>query len=364
MKVGIVGCGNISDIYIKNIKQFDILGVAACADLDMERARKKAETFELPRACTVDELLADPDVEIVVNLTPPKAHFGVSLKALEAGKHLYSEKPLALNRDEGRKLLDAAAAKNLRVGCAPDTFMGAGIQTGRKILDSGELGRPVAAVAFMQCRGHESWHPDPGFFYEEGGGPVFDMGPYYITALLNLIGPVRRVTGVTQTTFEERTITSEGRRGEKIPVKTPTHVGALLEFEAGAMCTLTMSFDVHSHQLPPIEIYCTDGSLSMPDPNNFGGTVRSRGASGKSWRAAKPTHGYELNGRGVGLADMARAIKSGRPHRASGELAFHALDVMQSIYDSAREGRGLDVASRCERPERMPQGLAVGQLDD
>ena len=364
MRIGLVGCGNISDVYIKNIKRFDMLAVAACADLDAERARSKAEVYDLPKSCSVEELLADPEIELVLNLTPPQAHFDVSLRALEAGKHVYSEKPLALNRDEGRRLLDAARSRNVRLGCAPDTFMGAALQTARRVLDAGELGRPVAAAAFMLCRGHESWHPSPDFFYQAGGGPVFDMGPYYLTALVSLLGPVSRVTAMAQTSFPERVITTEARKGEKIAVQTPTHVAALLQFACETTCTFTMSFDVWDHQLPPIEVYGVDGTLSLPDPNNFGGAVRMRPATGKTWRRLNATHGYEDNSRGVGLADMARAIQSGRPHRASGEMAFHVLDVTQALYESAEQGRHVNVASRCEKPDRMPQGLSFGQVED
>jgi predicted dehydrogenase len=364
MRIGIVGCGNISDIYIKNCKRFDVLSLAACADIDAERAKSKAEVYDLPRSCSVDEMLADPEIELILNLTPPQAHAEISLRAIEAGKHVYSEKPLALNRDEGRRLVEAAAARNVRLGCAPDTFMGGALQTARRIIDAGELGRPVSAVAFMLCHGHESWHPNPDFFYQPGGGPVFDMGPYYLSALIGLIGPVRRVAAMSQTTFPERVVTAEARRGEKIAVQTPTHMAAVLEFENDATCSLIMSFDVWSHQLPPIEIYGADGSLSLPDPNNFGGSVRMRLGSGKSWRKLNSTHGYEENSRGVGVADMVSAIQSGRTHRASAELAFHVLDVMQSIYDAAREGRHVDISSRCERPDRMPQGLNFGRVED
>jgi predicted dehydrogenase len=364
MNIGVVGCGNISDVYLQNAGRFDALKVTACADLDAAKATAKAEAQGVPRACSADELLADPAIELVLNLTPPQAHFEISRKALEAGKHLYSEKPLALRRDDGRQLLDLARAKNRRIGCAPDTFLGAGLQTGRKLMDAGEIGRPVAAAAFMLCRGHERWHPDPEFFYQPGGGPLFDMGPYYLTALVSLLGPVARVTARTQTTFPERTITSEPKNGQRIPVNVPTHVAGILEFEAEAMCTLTMSFDVWHHQLPFIEIYGVDGTLSLPDPNGFGGAVRMQTHRGKAWRKMNSTHGYEENSRGVGLADMVRAIESDRPHRASAELAFHVLDVMESLHDSAREGRPVDVASRCEKPARMPQGLVFGQIGD
>ncbi len=364
MNIGIAGCGNVSDIYLQNCKRFDVLKVMACSDLDPARAQAKVEAHGVPRACTTEELLADPSIEIVVNLTPPQGHFEIGLKALEAGKHLYSEKPLALRREDGKKLLETAQARKVRLGCAPDTFLGAGLQTCRKIIDAGEIGTPVAAVAFMLCHGHESWHPDPEFFYQPGGGPVFDMGPYYLTALVSLMGPVSRVTGCAKTTFPERVVATGPKQGQRFSVNVPTHIAGLLEFENGALCTLTMSFDVWHDHLPRIEIYCTDGTLNVPDPNNFGGAVQMRTGRGKAWRKVNPTHGYEENSRGLGLADLVRAIQNDRPHRASAELAFHVLDVMESLHDSARDGRPVAVASRCEKPERMPQNLSFGQIGD
>ena len=364
MNIGIVGCGNVSDVYLQNLKRFDAVSVRACADVDAERARAKAEHHAIARACAMDELVTDPEIQLVVNLTPPKTHFDIALKALEAGKHVYNEKPLALTRDEGRRLMDLAASKGLRVGGAPDTFMGSSLQTCRKVIDSGVIGVPVAASAFMLCHGHESWHPNPGFFYEAGGGPLFDLGPYYLTALVSLIGPIRRVAGSASSAFPERTVGTGEKQGQKIAVQTPTHIGALLEFAEGQAGTLTMSFDVWHHQLPCIEVYCTDGTLSVPDPNMFDGEVRVRASNGKTWRKIGSTHGYAENSRGLGVADMARAIDTGRPHRASGEMTFHVLDVMQSILEAAREGRHVDVASRCARPARMPQEMEFGQIDD
>jgi predicted dehydrogenase len=364
MNIGVVGCGNISDIYLQNCKRFDLLKVMACSDLDPARAQAKFEAHGVPRVCSTEEMLADPDIDTILDLTPPQQHFELGMKALEAGKHLYSEKPLALRREDGRKLLETAQARDLRIGCAPDTFLGAGLQTCRKIIDAGEIGTPVAAVAFMLCRGHELWHPDPEFFYQPGGGPVFDMGPYYITALVSLLGPVGRVTAGAKTTFPERVVATGPKQGQKFAANVPTHFAGLLEFLGGAMCTLTMSYDVWHHQLPPIEIYCTDGSLGVPDPNTFDGPVRMRTGRGKAWRKVNPTHGYEENSRGLGLADMARAIQSDRPHRAAAELAYHTLDVMEALHDSAREGRPVEVASRCEKPERMPQNLTFGQIGD
>jgi len=282
VKVGIVGCGAISAAYLEKSKRFRDIEVVACADLDMERARERAEEFEVEKACTVDELLADQQIEIVINLTIPKAHASVGLQALEVGKSIYVEKPLAVQRAEARQMLELAAAKGLRVGGAPDTFLGGAHQTCRKLIDDGWIGEPIAANAFMMGHGHESWHPDPEFYYELGGGPMFDMGPYYLTALVNMMGPVERVSGCTRITFPQRTITSEKKYGKVIDVETPTHVTGIMEFKNGAVGHITTSFDVWGARLPNIEIYGTEGSLSVPDPNGFGGTVLyKRGREGE-----------------------------------------------------------------------------------
>jgi predicted dehydrogenase len=249
VKVGIIGCGNISGIYLKNCTQtFEILEVAACADLIHERAQAQAREYGVPKACSVEELLQDPKIEIVLNLTTPKAHYEVSKAALEAGKHVYVEKPLAVAREDGQAILELAKSKNLLVGCAPDTFLGAGLQTCRKLIDDGWIGEPVAATAFMTCHGHESWHPDPEFYYEIGGGPMLDMGPYYLTALISLLGPVDRVTGSSRITFPERTITSQPKYGKQIKVETPTHIAGVIDFASGAVGTIITSFDVWSAQ--------------------------------------------------------------------------------------------------------------------
>ena len=364
VKIGVVGCGTISGIYLQNAKLFDVLEVVACADLIPERAKARAEEFGVPRACSVGELLEDPEIEIVVNLTIPKAHAEVALAALEAGKSVYNEKPLATSREEGRRVLKLAASRALRVGCAPDTFLGGGLQTCRKCIDDGLIGEPVAAVAFMMSHGHESWHPDPDFYYQPGGGPMFDMGPYYLTALVSLIGPVRRVTGSARITFPERTITSQPKYGTKITVDVPTHVAGVLDFANGAVGTIVTSFDVWPTELPRIEIFGTEASLSVPDPNTFGGPVRLRRPRAREWIELELTHGYTRNSRGLGVADMARALRSARPHRASGELAYHVLDVMHAFHDASREGRHVEIASACGRPAPLPTGLAEGKLDE
>ncbi|WP_206922681.1 Gfo/Idh/MocA family protein [Alicyclobacillus suci] len=355
-KVGIIGCGNISEIYFKNCLAFG-LDVVACADLDVSRAKSRAEQFDIPKACSVEELLADEGVEFVINLTVPSAHANVSMSALQAGKHVHSEKPLALNLEEGLALLAFAKDKNLRVGAAPDTFLGSAIQTSRKLIDDGWIGQPVAATAFMVGHGVESWHPNPDFFYQPGGGPMFDMGPYYLTALVNLLGPVRRLTGLTQVTFPERTITTASRFGEKIPVNVPTHVTGLLEFEQGAIGTIITSFDVWHAELPRIEIYGTEGTLSVPDPNYFTGSVRVRRKGATAWSEVAHLFGFEENSRGLAVADMVDAVRNGRPHRASGELALHIVELMEGIHVSAQSGRHYDVQSRCERPAPFSVGF-------
>jgi predicted dehydrogenase len=362
VKVGIIGCGNISSIYLKNAARLEAIEVVACADLIAERAQGRADEFGVPCALSVVELLADPEIEIVINLTTPNAHAEVGLAALRAGKSVYNEKPLAISRTEGAEMLRLAEENGLRVGGAPDTFLGAGIQTCRKLIDDGWIGEPVAATAFMMGHGHESWHPDPEFYYKLGGGPMFDMGPYYVTALVNLVGPIRNVTGMTRITFPERTITSKPKYGEIIHVDVPTHVAGLLEFANGAIGTIVTSFDVWGGQLPRIEIYGEQGTLSVPDPNTFGGPVRLRQAGSREWAEIPLSHGYAENSRGLGVADMAAALRSGRAHRANGKVTYHVLDVMHAIHDASRERHHVTLESTCERPEPMPLGLRDGQV--
>jgi len=363
VKVGIVGCGNICSIYFKNSKILDDIEIAACADLMPERAQAKADEFSVPKACTVEELLADPEIQIVLNLTIPKAHFDVAMQAVNAGKSVYNEKPLTITREDGQQLLATAKANGVRVGCAPDTFLGGGIQTCRKLIDDGWIGEPIAATAFMVGHGHESWHPDPEFYYKVGGGPMFDMGPYYLTALTTLIGPTRRVTGSTRATFPERRITSQPKFGQTITVDVPTHIVGVMDFANGAIGTIITSFDVWSHHLPCIEIYGTHGTLSVPDPNSFGGPVRVRRAGAADWSDVPLTHGYADNSRGLGVADMAVAIRTGRPHRANGDLAYHVLDIMHAFHDASDQGKHIELTSTCERPAPMPLNVVPGRVD-
>jgi predicted dehydrogenase len=363
-EIGVVGCGNICGIYLEAGRVFDILEIVACADLLPERASAKAAEYHIPKACSVEELLADPEIEIVVNLTIPRAHAEVALAALQAGKSVHNEKPLAVSREDGLQLLKLGRERGLRVGCAPDTFLGGGLQTCRKLIDDGWIGEPVAATAFMLCHGHESWHPDPDFYYQPGGGPMFDMGPYYLTALVHLMGPVRRVTGSAQITFPERLITSQPKHGTKIKVNVPTHVAGIMDFANGAVGTIVTSFDVWAAQVPRIEIYGTEGSLSVPDPNGFGGPVLVRRAGASDWSEVPLTHGYAKNSRGIGVADMAYALRSGRPQRANGDMAYHVLDIMHAFHDASREGRHVELSSTCTRPAPLPLGLREGTLDE
>lgn len=361
-RVGIIGCGNIFPAYYRGSSAFEIIEVAACADIDSERARARASEFNI-RALSVDELVNSPEIDIVVNLTVPAAHAEVSLKAIEAGKHVYEEKPFAITREDGKRILAAAQARGVRVGCAPDTFLGGGLQTCRKLIDDGWIGTPVAATAFMLGHGPESWHPNPDFFYKVGGGPMFDMGPYYLTALVHLLGPVRRVTGSARISFPERVATSQALYGRRISVETPTHVAGVMDFAAGAVGTIITSFDVWSHNLPRIEIYGSDGTLSVPDPNTHSGPVMLRRSNADHWLEVPLSHSANV-GRGIGVADMAHALRSGRPHRASGELAYHVLDLMHAFHDASQSGQHVMVESACDRPAPLPLGLFAGRLDD
>ncbi len=361
-KVGIIGCGNISTIYLKSPQVFPILEVTTCADLDHSRAEAKAAEFGI-RAASVDELLADPEIEIVVNLTIPAAHAEVAQAAIAHGKSVYNEKPLALTAADGSALLDAARTRQRRVGCAPDTFLGGGLQTCRKLIDDGWIGEPVAATAFMMSHGHESWHPSPEFYYQHGGGPMFDMGPYYLTALVAMLGPVRRVTGATRITFPERTITSQPKYGAKVQVEVPTHVVGVLDFASGAIANIITTFDVWAAELPRIEIYGTHGSLSVPDPNTFGGPVRLRRAGSSEWQEVPIPFHYTTNSRGLGVADLAHALRSGRAHRANGDLAFHVLEIMEAIHVASAQDHHIALTSSCERPAALPLGQMPGVLD-
>ncbi|MGD0464313.1 MAG: Gfo/Idh/MocA family oxidoreductase [Tepidisphaeraceae bacterium] len=366
IRVGVIGCGAISGRYLQTSRRFPILEIAACADLNRQAAEKRAAEFAVPRVLEVEELLRDPSIDIVLNLTVPKAHASVSLAALEAGKHVYVEKPLAVTREDGQAILIAAKKRDLLVGCAPDTFMGFGLQTARKAIDDGLIGRPVAFTASMMCSGHEHWHPNPEFYYEVGGGPMLDMGPYYLTALLNFLGPVKRIMALASVAIGQRTILSEPKKGKKIRVETPDHITGSIEFEQGAVGTIVTSFATRFAQYDgkmPITIFGTDGTLLAPDPNGFGGSVKLRKNDDADFVELPPVfpHQYE---RSVGLADMASAIQKGRPVRASGEQAFAVLDLMLGFLDSSRDGKAYHPITPYARPAPLPLRAEFGVLDE
>ncbi|MFP4385483.1 MAG: Gfo/Idh/MocA family protein [Spirochaetia bacterium] len=359
-KVGIIGCGIISDIYLKNLTSvFSNTEVHAVADLVRDKAEEKAEKYGIPKVLSTEKLLKDKDIDIVLNLTIPKVHGDIALAALKAGKHVYNEKPLTIKRSNARKILETAKKKKLRVGCAPDTFLGAGLQTCRDVIEQGVIGEVIGATAFMTCRGHESWHADPEFYYKAGGGPLFDMGPYYITALISLAGPVKRVSGTARVTFPTRTITSEPKNGTIIDVDVPTHLSGSLDFKNGAIGTIIMSFDVWGANLPRIEVFGSKGSLSVPDPNSFSGAVKLLKEGKKEWEEIPVERNYAENSRGLGVADMARAIEKDEPHRANGNLAYHVLDIMHSFHDSSELGRHIRLKSSCSKPALLEKDTAL-----
>ena len=360
VRIGLVGCGMISAAYLRAAKTFGVLEFVACADLNPEAAQRTQAAFGVP-AISVEELLARDDIEAVLNLTVPAAHGEVNLAAIAAGKHVYCEKPFGLDVAEGERVLAAAEAAGVRTGCAPDTFLGGGHQTVRQLIDQGAVGKPVAGTAFMMGRGHEFWHPNPAFFYQPGGGPLFDMGPYYLTALVHALGPVRRVAAITGRGRHRRVIRSQPRAGEAIDVRVDTHAAGTLEFASGALVTVVMSFDVQLHSNRHIEIHGTEASLSVPDPNGFGGKVRV--SNGRDWEERALTHGYTENMRSIGLADMCVGIRTKRPHRCDGRLAQHVLEVMAAFGASSAEKRHIDIQSSPERPAPLPTGLAHGSLD-
>jgi predicted dehydrogenase len=365
--VGIIGCGNISDAYLKGAARTQLIRVKSCADLLPQTAQAKARAYGL-EAVAVDALLADPEIEIVINLTVPLAHGPVSHEIIAAGKHVYSEKPLAARFGEGHALMLAAAAGGLRVGCAPDTFLGAAHQACRRAIDGGRIGRPVAGAAAVLSHGMEHWHPNPEFFFKPGGGPIHDIGPYYVTQLVNLLGPVARVTAQASAGSRTRTVTSEPHRGRVIEVEVPTTVNGVLAFDCGATVALSASWDVWQHKRLPLEIYGSDGSMLVPDPNYFGGAplIAQRdsdwqpldiaahpfGIPNRRLRSGAPVADYRI----IGLLDMAAALRRGRAHRANGALALHVLEVLDAFERSSAEGRHVTIETPCERPEPLPLG--------
>jgi predicted dehydrogenase len=374
VKTAVIGCGNISSIYLENAAKWDILDLRACANRTLPRAQSQAEKYHVPQAVSIADVLADPEIELIINLTTPDVHAEIGLAALRAGKSVYNEKPLAISREDGRLLLAEAEARGLRVGCAPDTFLGGGLQTCRQLIDAGEIGTPVAATGLMFIQGAEAWHPDPGFLYQVGAGPLFDIGPYYLTALISMLGPIRRVTGSARITYPERTIGSGPKQGQTIPVETPTHIASVLDFASGPVATLVTSFDVAVSAGAALNLYDvggalleiqgTTGTLSMPDPNMFGGPVRVRRLGEADWREIPVTHAHTGNDRCLGVADLAYALRTGRPHRANGELAYHVLDAMHAVLEASSRGQHIELTSTCERPAPLPAGLPEYQLEE
>ncbi|MFJ7212774.1 Gfo/Idh/MocA family protein [Amycolatopsis sp. NPDC098790] len=351
--VGVIGAGVISGTYLENLTSFPDVRVLRVADLDDERAAARAAEYGVPTSGTVAELLADPEVEIVVNLTLPASHVEVGLAALEAGKHVWAEKPLALDRQTGRKLLDRAREKSLRVASAPDTVLGAALQTARSAVDAGRIGRPLTALALFQVPGPEVWHPAPEFYFQAGGGPLLDMGPYYLTALVHLLGPVRRVTGAGGRARDTRVVGSGPRAGTEFPVTVPTTVTALVEFET-ASAQLVLSFDSALKRTGLVELTGTLGTAVLPDPNRFDDPTRLH-LLGHDEPEELPARGHAAS-RGTGTLELARAIRAGVPERASGELAYHVLDAMLAIDESLTRGQTVEVASTVEVPPALPAG--------
>ncbi len=361
-KIGIVGIGAISGIYLENItntfKEIEIIGVC---DLIRERAENAVEKYNIPKLYKdMYELFDDPEVDIVLNLTRPYEHYEVSKAALNAGKHVYSEKPLGASLQEGRELLALSKEKGLMLGGAPDTFLGAGIQTCRKLIEDGYIGTPLGAAGFMICHGHESWHPDPEFYYKYGGGPMFDMGPYYLTALVNLLGNVSEVFAMTKSSFPRRLITSKEHFGETIDVDVPTYYAGTMSFESGVIGTLFTTFDVYYESQARLEIY---GTLYVPDPNGFGGPVKLLRPEHGTAQEIPLAFSYKDNSRALGLADAAKAISSGRKPRANADMTYHVLEIMEGFATSGKEKRIVPIESRFEKTPIMQRGGMPGVLD-
>lgn len=364
IKIGFVGVGAISGIYLENItnmfKEIEIIGVC---DLIRERAENAVKKYNIPKLYNdMYELFADPEVDIVLNITRPYEHYEVTKAALNAGKHVYSEKPLAASLEEGKELVALAKEKGLMLGGAPDTYLGAGIQTCRKLIEDGEIGDVVGCAGFMICRGHESWHPDPEFYYKYGGGPMFDMGPYYLTALVNLVGNVEAVSAMTKITFPERLITSQPHNGEIIKVDVPTYYAGTMRFVNGAIGTLFTTFDVHYPGQARLEVYGSEGTIFVPDPNGFGGPVKIL-KPGKGVEDVELKFNYPNNSRALGLADMAKAVAEGRTNfRPNCGQTFHVLEIMEGFAQSGREHKEVAIESRFDKTPMMDPTLEVGIL--
>jgi predicted dehydrogenase len=351
VNVGLVGCGVIAHRYVEGSAAFPTFDVVACADLDAESGRAFAETHDL-RFCTVDELVASSDLDVVLNLTPPAAHAALVSATLESGKHSYTEKPLAVSVDAGRTLVDQARQAGLRIGCAPDTFLGSAYETARLAIARGDIGEPIGATAQMLTGGPEGWHPNADFFYRAGGGPLLDIGPYYLTAMVSLLGPIASASGFAATPTVERTLAVGPRAGETFGTEVPTHVAATLRFAGGALATMTVSFEARGRYESGLLVHGTEGSLSLPDANGFLGEVKVR-ADDSDWQSVVYESRGDMETRGLGLHELVESVRAGRPHRASGELALHVLETMHAIMRSAEEGSTVDV-SPLREPSAAP----------
>ncbi len=371
--IGIIGCGNISTSYLRLAPLFQGLEVRAVADVNAAAATARAAEFNV-KAQSVDELLANKDIDMVINLTIPDSHYGVTLRILQAGKHAYSEKPLVLTLQQGETLRALAKSKGLSVGCAPDTFLGGAHQQARALIDEGKFGTITAAVACVQNHGPEGWHPNPEFFFLPGAGPMLDLGPYYVANLINFFGPVKRVGALTSSATPTRTIGSGARMGEVIPVKTPTNIHALLEFHAGTTVNLTTSWDVWHHKRNHFELYGTMGTLYVPDPNFFGGSLEMAGTDKVLTPIAAWDHPFgvpnQTNGQGdavanyrtAGLADMAVALIEGRDHRCSLDRTLHGVDIMTACLKSGETGQFVSLTTTCTRPAALSPAEARALL--
>ncbi|WP_374947052.1 Gfo/Idh/MocA family protein [Agreia sp.] len=341
--VGIIGAGNISTQYLDNLTRFPDLVVHVVSDLDTTAAAARAAEYGIADSGSVEQALDHPDVEIIINLTTPAAHVEVATAAVRAGKHVWSEKPFSLDRESGRALLDIAAKEGIRLGCAPDTILGAGLQSAQRAISRGDIGTPLAGLTMMMYSGPDAWHPNPAFLFQHGAGPLFDMGPYYLTALIQTFGAVASVAAIGSQSRATRTVGSGDKAGQEFAVEVPTHVQALLQFEGGASSQSTFSFDSPLSRMGFVEITGTEGTLAVPDPNNFDGDLKIMAAGSDEWTTI-PSTGTSA-GRGLGVLDMARSIRSGTPHRAQGKLAYHVLDTMVSITESMNSGAFVAVDS-------------------
>ncbi|HYI59556.1 MAG TPA: Gfo/Idh/MocA family oxidoreductase [Microlunatus sp.] len=356
LRVALVGCGNISTQYLASLQRLPNLRLVSVTDPVAAAADRVAAEHGVP-ARSLDDALADAGIDVILNLTPPQVHAPLTVRALESGKHVYLEKPFAVTAAEAETMVAAAAASGRRIGSAPDTVLGTGIQTARRLIDDGEIGQPIAATAFMMSPGHESWHPNPAFYYLRGGGPLLDMGVYYLTALVTLLGPIVAVSAMSSRLRTERLVPESGpRAGEVLPVEIDTYVAATLRHDSGAISTMIVSFDTIASRLPRIEVYGSEASLDVPDPNQFANPVGISRDRKEPFAYVSDLGGYPDAGRGYGLADMARAISEGVPHRQSAELGFHIHEVMERIAEASETGTTVQVVSRCERPAAVPQG--------